>query len=78
MNIKSIENLINDAYQENGMIGACEEANKHKCVTYEYCNMCSCQVPIIKDDHICLCCGHETTSRDPDFEDIPLENDENN
>ncbi len=77
MNTKSIENLISDAYQEDGMAAGCEEANKHACVKYEFCNMCDASVPTIEGDHGCLFCGHETMN-DPDTEDVPCENDENN
>jgi len=77
MNATTIENLVYDAYQEDGIAGACKEADKHKICLYEFCDSCDCQVPTIKGDHGCLICGHETI-KDPHIEDIPCENDENN
>ncbi len=78
MNTKKIETLVYDAYCQDGVQAACTEADKHSCTKYEYCNACEAQMPTIKGDHICIVCGQETTTRNPDTEDIPCENDENN
>lgn len=74
MNTKKIETLVYDAYCEFGVQAACTEADKYPCTSYEFCNSCEAQMPTIKGDHYCLICGCETTNKDPDFEDIPLEN----
>lgn len=74
MNTKKIETAVYDKYCEGGFAAACEEADKYLCTQYEYCGACNNSVPTIKGDHGCLICGSETTTKDPDEEDIPLEN----
>lgn len=74
MNTKKIETAIYDVYCEKGFTSACDEADKYPCIAYEFCGQCDTSVPTIKGDHGCLICGHETSTHDPDNEDIPLEN----
>jgi len=62
MNTKRIEDAVYDVYCEKGFASACDEANKYEVCRYEFCNMCDCEAPVIKGDHICLVCGSTTVN----------------
>ena len=56
-----IKKKVYEAYCNHGVATACDEANKHNQVKYEYCKACENDMPAI--DHECLICGQETKPR---------------
>lgn len=56
-----IKKKVYEAYCNHGVATACDEANKHNQVKYEYCKACENDMPAI--DHECLICGQNTVSQ---------------
>lgn len=70
---EAIEELVHKKYEEEGMIAAYDEANKHANITDHYCVECNSMTPSFIDEDYCLTCGC-LHFKDRDEEDIPLEN----
>ena len=53
--IKNIHQQAYEAYEQYGVQGAIDVANKYNIKTYAHCKWCNCQAPVLNND--CLICG---------------------